>query len=307
MSELSEYLTEPVDTGTSEETLETPAPAETVETPVEPDPVQEYVAKYGGDTEAALKAAVEAQSLIGRQGQELGTIRQELQGLKEALAPPVQEQQYVPVDDALVNWANEIAYSENWQQGAEWARVNQPALYETIMNGVYETNPKDASRYEMAQATSYQQSQLLNQIAPQIAPLVADAGRQQFMNAWQTLKPTFTDIDEMSAPMLEVAQSNPQLLAGLQNPNPDTQRETIANLYWIAKGKATTPLQGVVSAAAADQAAQAQQLRAAAAVGTATASAPQAPPSDEKPELSEWRSALNAELDQLSGRVTEIP
>jgi hypothetical protein len=52
---------------------------------------EEYLAKYGGDVNEALKAAANAQSLIGRQGNELGEVRQELNELREAL---MQQQQY---------------------------------------------------------------------------------------------------------------------------------------------------------------------------------------------------------------------
>lgn len=60
---------------------------DTSEESVDPE-VAAFLAKYGGDEKAALKAAVEAQSVIGRQGQELGQLRTEqakLQGQVEAL------------------------------------------------------------------------------------------------------------------------------------------------------------------------------------------------------------------------------
>ncbi len=287
MSELAGYLAETSQEETSPEPTEAPAPAETAE----PSPVDAYVAKYGGDTQKALEAAIEAQSLIGRQGQELGAIRQELQTFREQFTPEAEQVNPFRDEGTAQNWAEEMAYSENWREGAQWALENNSPLYETIMEGAYATNPKDAARFEMIQAQQYQQRQILDQIGPTIAPMVAASHAQQFSGQWNALKESYPDIDEVAPRMMEVAQSRPDLVAALKDPNVMSQRQVITDLYALAKLGAALPLGQAAQAANA-----AQQFTPQAVVGTATASAPVEPPSTETPAVSAWRSALNEEL-----------
>ena len=57
---------------------------------------EEYLAKYDGDLTKALNAAANAQSLIGRQGNELGDVRRELQELRERLDTRAADRAAVP-------------------------------------------------------------------------------------------------------------------------------------------------------------------------------------------------------------------
>ncbi len=302
MSELSGYLEETGQTQpeTSPEPTETPAVAETVE----PSPVDAYVAKYGGDTQKALEAAIEAQSLIGRQGQELGAIRQELQTFREQFTPEATETDGWENAEQAQTWAQEMAYSDNWREGAQYALdKNDPSLYETIMEGAYQTDPRGATRFEMYQASQYQEKQLLDKIGPTIAPMVAASHSKQFTDQWNDLRNNFEDIDNLSSQMMQIAQSRPDLVAALKNPSAESQRQVITDLYALAKLGTVAPLQQVAGQAAENAAANAAQLHTQAAVGTATASAPVEPLSDETPQMQDYRATLREELglDPVSG------
>jgi hypothetical protein len=86
---------------------QTPAPADTsqtgadtsTETFTSDDPeVASFLAKYGGDPAKALQAAAQAQSLLGRQGQELGSMREQIAELRGMVTAT---QQAAPTPQAL--------------------------------------------------------------------------------------------------------------------------------------------------------------------------------------------------------------
>lgn len=284
---------------TPEETGLEEAPAAVAETvseqePAQPDPVQEYLAKYDGDTEKALRAAAEAQSLIGRQGSELGAIRQEIQALRQQFEPQAPEgPQYVEVDDNLVSWAHEIAASENAAQGAEWALQHQPMLYDTIIQGWAAVDPVSANRFETVKALQAQQAQIYQQLQPVVAPVVRQQAQDQFTAAWVKVKNETPDLDAVTPQLLQVAEQNPELLVVLQNGTQEARERVIRSLYWQAKGMNVAPLEGAVQQAAVYAADGAAALRNQAAVATMTASAPATPVRGDT-HLDEWRNEFRA-------------
>jgi hypothetical protein len=278
---------------------ETPAPvAETVSEPDQVDPVQQYLAKYDGDTNKALAAAAEAQSLIGRQGNELGEIRQQLQQLTNAVAPQEPEQQWVPVDDSLVSWATDIGSSPNFHEGALWALQHQPAIYDSIMEQAYAVDPMAAGRFESNLRAQASQQQFEQRLAPIIEPLMQQKTQGEVERAFVNVRNQYPDLSELTPRMLEIGQQYPEVLAVLQSGSPDAQERVISLLYGAAKGLNVAPLQGAANQAAANAADGAAALRTQAAVGTTTNSAPPVTADTDDPNY-EWRQAFAEEASRL--------
>ena len=109
---------------------DTPAVSVDDELTIEITPeVQEYLDKYGGDLNEALRAAASAQTLIGRQGNELGDVRRELEGLRQRLdseqyqyeAPPQPYQTYLPDPEEADEQEMAAAYSSLAHEALERA------------------------------------------------------------------------------------------------------------------------------------------------------------------------------------------
>lgn len=107
----------PADTvDTAAEVIDDEEEAESDEVPLHEDPdIAAYLSRFDGDADKALKAAVEAQKMIGRQGNELGDMKRDLAEMKGRLdqaavtpavpTPPVSWQNLTKTDieDALLD------------------------------------------------------------------------------------------------------------------------------------------------------------------------------------------------------------
>lgn len=269
----------PVAEETPAEPVVEEAPPAEAETEAEPSPVQKYLEKYGGDVDKALAAAAEAQSLIGRQGGELGELRQELAAIREAVTPQEPQLEY---NEQTSTWAQEIGAAPNFYEGADYAlQKGNTQLYDEIMETAYLTYPKEAARYEIALAQRTAQQQLMSQIGPVLAPVQQRTAQEQFTEAWRSVATQIPDLSEFTPQLLEVAQQNPEMLQALQSPDQTSRERVIRNLYAIAKFGAAAPLSAATAQAVQDTTAQAEALRRAAAVGQATSQGPGTPPAEE--------------------------
>jgi len=112
--------------------------------------VQEYLDRFGGDLEKAIKSAAHQTSKIGEQGKELGELRQAVTQMQSMLLEQQQQashSQPAPVapgelDDAIEEDPGAVVH---------WAFANgQEAVYEEAVSAWYEIDPKAAARFERA-------------------------------------------------------------------------------------------------------------------------------------------------------------
>lgn len=124
------------------------------------DPVVEaYLAKYGGDAAEALKAAANQDSLLGRQGNELGQLRQEqarLQGQLEAVLAQQNQQPNAPAmsSDQVEEYAVETAVSQGYFTGAttlanESLKSGDDRAYDTLIRNWALEDPIAATRFDV--------------------------------------------------------------------------------------------------------------------------------------------------------------
>ena len=123
--------------------------------PTGQDPaVAALLAKYGGNVEKALEAAVHAQRKLGQQSSEVGDLRArtaeqdaiiaELQGLRQDFA---QSRSNMPLDQGTIDWFDQQAY-ENPYAAAEMARQqNNNVLFQRALGIMKETAPGDYAVY----------------------------------------------------------------------------------------------------------------------------------------------------------------
>jgi hypothetical protein len=134
--------------------------------------LQELAKEYDGDVAKALGVALNAQGLIGRQGDELGQLRKAVEELREQVNQPPQTGMAMPPFDFA-----ELV-EERPHEAAAWAFSNgRMDLYDQAMETWYEENPRMAGRFERA----LEMHQLREEIGQEINPALSSSeeARQQ--------------------------------------------------------------------------------------------------------------------------------
>lgn len=221
-------------------------PEETIATADESglDPsVQKYLAKYGGDKDKAIAAAVEAQRQLGRQSTEVGDLRaqnaeyealiSELQGLRSDIA---QNRANQPIDQGTVDWFDQQVM-QNPQGAMEWARQQgNQILMQRGLDTWKEFDPYGASSYrnDIQLATLQQQMAQERQAAVQ---LPVDASVNLALQNVRSKNPEYASFDEAIGTTL---QRNPWLQSQLQTAaksgDPSQLEGVIETVYGLARG-----------------------------------------------------------------------
>lgn len=237
---------EPAQTGADEDAF--PPAAEAGD--IEPDDLQAYLDRFGGDQEKALRAAVEAQKLIGRQGQELGELRALAQEVAARGLDGAPQPQY-DVDEVSM-WL-----ADNPTRIPE---VAEHAFYsgnEDIMNAAVaqwkEIDPSTASKFERWT------------IAQQVrAELSAESQtREQASADWNQAAATFAanheDLDSVAPQMLTLAKQYPNIVQILRTGTPEAKTEVLDFLYTKARSQVSGDIAQTARTIAREQANEAAQ------------------------------------------------
>lgn len=204
-----------------EEVEETPAEGEEQEVEDEGEPSPDVAAlleKHEGDAEAALAEALErhknAESLIGRQGNDLGKLREEIAELRgevkaqRELAPTAQQQAQPMSSEDL----EEMVAEHGGQAVALWAVNNRPDLYDRVHRIWRVDEPDDAADFRL----EYK----LHQQRLELQAAQAAAGTQQQPDEWVAAQKQQATINSTLAAVSTEAEDwdtiAPHMLAALE-------------------------------------------------------------------------------------------
>lgn len=246
----------------------------------EPDDVANYLAKYGGDVDEALKAAVEAQKVIGRQGAEVGELRKvaqqvdELRALVEAQNEPQYEEpppQYDPgsIDEYL---------AENPQHIPALARQAIDAgdgfLYQRALAAWGELDQVGAMDFHARAVSDAAIERLREEMAPAVQSAQRAETTNQFAAAYETVASRHEDFAMvMNAITDETIAGFPKSVIGaLQTGDQATKQEVLETLYRWTKTEQAGSLSQAASAAVAQTQQDSRAARQNAAVASTTTS-----------------------------------
>jgi len=277
------------------------APSEEGQAPPEQDPaVAAFLAEHGGDEQAALAAALKerenAQGLIGRQGQELGDLRQSVARLEGRIdqamaeeAMPVPE----PMTDEMIAGLENMFEEQGPQQAMEWLAENRPDMIEAGINVWAEQDPFQAGRFASRYDNFLQQEQALveqQQAPPQPQqvddPILAQMrAREQFTMLADGARTQLGISDEawpivrdQVVPAFNDPETSPLVKNAIISPDPATQFQGMIEIVRQAHGRAMNSEQQAAEAqaqqAAADEAEQ-RKLGAMVASGSLRPAAPE--------------------------------
>jgi len=238
--------------------------------------LEQYLAKYGGDTTKALKAAVEAQKLIGRQGTELGQIRQELADRFDALEAKVE----TPVQPSYTADDVQQFLDENPGMAPQLAQrakeIGDNSLYQRAMGAWAEVDAAGAMDYAGKVAAWESGNQLRQEFAPILDAAQQSQQAQAVTQAVEQTAAKHTDFAEViDAVTPEVLSSlHPAILQDLKTGDAEAKASALETLYYAARGVQSERAPQAAAAAQAATTETARQARTDAAVGSATTASP---------------------------------
>lgn len=279
------------------------------------DPVEALLAKYGGNVHAALKAAADAQGLIGRKESERAQANAEVQELRQRLeqleqrAPQQQPpQQYRPITEADVQRIDELALS-NGPQALQEAQALDPSG--TLVKRAWDTwaavAPGDAALYAANQIADSKMAQLKEELKPVLEPVAAEraqsAADQQFVQAWESLAEARPEIEQLAAGMKQVIDSRPGLARAIYEGDVETKIELLGTVADAARSLQTPIVQEAITQFEAEREQQSKQKKTQAAVTRPKAqigSVPGGGPATEK-------TAAQAEAERIRAGILDSP
>lgn len=233
----------------------------------DPD-VQSLLEKYDGDVSKALRAAVELQSVIGRQGQELGELRSlksEIEQLRQMVqtpsAPP-------PNVDAMLE--------ENPGALAHWAYENgREDVYEQAMDAWFEFQPRQAARFEQAIMLRDVEQRMQSAIQPIAQPVAEQTAAREIVAAQRDLGAKYADFNEIlsSATEAELRDFPRDVAEKAQTGTYQEKIQALETLYrWVKAERVSTGPMTQTDDADVQRQAEADEAKIQAAVVSASSS-----------------------------------
>lgn len=158
--------------------------------------VQALLERFDGNVEEALRSAVHAQSLVGRQGNEVGELRQMMLAQQQQLMQLMQQQQQQPQIAPPPNI--EEAMYENPGSIVHYAlQAGDESLYEQAMDQWYEMQPRAAAAFERKLELSQLRNELSNELQPVAQATMADRTSRDLASAHRDLTGRYPDFQKV--------------------------------------------------------------------------------------------------------------
>jgi hypothetical protein len=250
--------------------------AEAEETP--DDDIAAYLAKYGGDTDAALRAAVEAQKVIGRQGAEVGELRKvaeqvgELRAMVEAQQPEPQRGMNYDISQ-VEEWMNENP--QHIPQLAQQAiDSSDDILYRRAMSAWSEHDAVGAMDFHARKVSEANMAQLREEMAPALQQVERTQTGNQFVVAYEAAASKHDDFSQVmnSITPENIAGFPKTVLAALQSGDQASKQEVLETLYRWTKAEQAGNITQAATTAARKQQQDSRTARTDAAVASASTS-----------------------------------
>jgi hypothetical protein len=267
------------------------ASPEPVEEATTPDPLAEYLGRFGDDPRAALEAALrekdEAQSLIGRQGNELGELRKlseqvaRLEGKAEA--QPQARPEVPGSNTADIEALEEMVANSGPQATMGWVVENRPDLIEATISAWASEDPvaaaRFAARYEANLAFGESQQAQPNQSDEFVESLRRERQLGEGIAHLKSSRSDWEAIKNHIGPTFQDANTPDIIKQAVVDLDPAKQLQGLTALAEIARARALAEATG---AAVAERTAQVQAAKTAAQVATGSLRpAPEHKPADD--------------------------
>lgn len=206
---------------------------ETEEVSDDPE-VASFLAKYGNDPEKALRAAVELSKLQGRQGDELGQLRQQMLDLQAKVNQPAAP--VVSITEQLVEELDNLAV-ENPQAALSRAGQVDPTgqLVDRVMDIWFATNPRQASAFQAALISQQTEQRVRQELQPLVETSAQSAEERAAIEAWNIAQAARPDLNELAPAIKDIFEARPALArAALAAETPQELADIYMDAYDLA-------------------------------------------------------------------------
>lgn len=239
-----------------------------------------YLEQFGGDPVKALKSAVENRKLFGRQQQELGELRKLVE---QRLPEPEPAPQPNYDQDALETW-----FVENPTRIPQVAEEAYMAGNEQVLNAAIAAW-EDVDR---AGARAFERKIAVADARRELSAETQQ--RDQIVGEWNAAAEKFAethpDLEQVAPKMRELAPQYPHMLQILRTGDPESKIEVLDFLYEKARGQNADNLATTARTIAREQAREAEEAIAGAAVAS-TSTVVAETPSKADQIAAEWDKA----------------
>lgn len=284
---------------------------------LEEEPVEEedsevaaFLAKYGNDPEKALRAAVELSKLQGRQGDELGQLRQTVEELRQRLDAPQEPQRpAVPITEALVEELDSLAVESPQAALARVGQIGDPTgqLTDRVMDIWFQVNPRQASAFQAALIAQQTEQRVRAELEPIVQERGQSAEERAYVDSWNLALSKNPDMNDHAQAMHDLLQERPALArAVLASETVEERAQAFETVYELVAGRSAPPEVRQVAQQQQRQQAKEARTRAAVAKPSAVGSAPGAEEKEVSEEDRIKAGILGAKsTDILSGLTTD--
>lgn len=219
---------------------------------------QQESVDYSAELERLRHQLSEKESLIGKQSNEVGEVRRQLEELRQQVSQPVQPQAPVYDQDQLDSYLEQnVAYLPQIAENAR--RGNDQALFRAALAKWAEYDEVAPMDY-LAQVRASEMIQQVEQRFAQVAqPLVEQRRDQALAQVVAEVQQKYPDLPNVLTKIGENPDLAPRfLLSGIQGDDPVAQRESLEAIYRWVKHEESVPLRESVQQAV-QEAAQAER------------------------------------------------
>jgi hypothetical protein len=207
---------------------------------------------YAGRFQTPEELEQDYHARLGSMTNELGELRAYRDQMNAWIASQQQQPQGpLAYDEETLDRFDEYAI-ENPLQAAEQARqASDPVLYERAMDNWYATDPKAATRYEIAIGAGQVRHELAERYEKAYEPLQQQHNQQNTNAAFLNVARANPDIFQYGEQMVKAAEQFPDLGQGLQDPDIQVKERALQALYFVARGMGQAAPQAAPAAQAA--------------------------------------------------------
>lgn len=283
----------PTDPDAQPDPAATPEPEEWV-LDIDPD-VQSFLEKYDGDLNKALRGAVEAQKMVGRQSGELGELRK-VQSDLESLRAEIQQRANQPAPQPMPDYRSMIEEDPRTAAVTAYENGHWEAMGAALASWKDE-DPVEARLFAMNVKHEADMLQQRIDFEQRLEERPVGDPAEAFTKAVTGMVQKYPDLEATLPAIGEVAKERPLLRVVLETGEPAERVAALEDLYLIAKSRSiATDTSEAVRQVQVRVSDEARQARAAAAV--VSTSGASAAAGDQPTKADEFRSAFAGKLQE---------
>ncbi len=273
------------------------------------DPKVAALIERYGSIEKALEAAVEAQSLLGRQGNELGELRKRL----DAIEKPAEEQVVVPsfpeqalITEEVKEWASDAVAQNGGQNVVVWAINNNPTLYDAAIaawEDAEREEAEEAGRSSKGEARQFDRAfqremakieaeATLAAATPQASEDATQAQAVAINESIAAIKPSIPDWDAIEPLLEEALEDGEQIVRDLIiSPDAEDREAGLKILASVARGKLSAAQATALASGAGKEKREAALIAAGVGAGSLAPGTPEGTDTDREKQIADWKQA----------------